>query len=366
MGFGLFLPDIGAAFRLSSSAAGVISGLGFSGFLTGLLVAYWLTARVGPKLPVLIGILTATAGMGLIAAATTVPVLTVGVILAMSSAGFTWSPFNSAVSTDVVPERRPTALSIISTGTSIGVAGAGLVALVLAGPGLSWRAGWAAFAVMGIVVGVLNWLLLDRSSGTTQARAAEPYRKLASKTAAPLYASGFSFGITTAVYISFAADRVASVGGLPGLPAGASADTIFIAYGTFGLIGLATDRLKAAVGLAGLLRSLHVTAAISHLLIAISPASWISVIISAAFQGGYVMMMSAIMAFWSERLFPEQPTRSFTATLLAVAGGSVLGPVAAGSIADASRPAVMFLSGASVSAVTAWLLRPRIIRETSA
>ncbi|MEY8841519.1 MFS transporter, partial [Cribrihabitans sp. XS_ASV171] len=124
----------------------LVSSLGFTGFLIGLLVAQWLLVRYGPKVPVLTGLSAATVGLGIVALAANVPVLAAGVFLAASSAGFAWTPFNDAVHRKVRNVDRPTALSEISTGTSLGIALAGFAALAMIHIGAGWRACWAVFA----------------------------------------------------------------------------------------------------------------------------------------------------------------------------------------------------------------------------
>jgi hypothetical protein len=71
------------------------------------------------------------------------------------------------------------------------------------------------------------------------------------------------------------------------------------------------------------------------------------------------MMTSAVLAFWSSRLFPSLPSLAFTTTLLAVAAGSVFGPAVAGVVANAVGAEVMFLGVAVLPALTAALLRDR-------
>lgn len=363
MGFGLFLPEFRSTFSISTGTAGIISGLGFLGFFLGLLTAYALIARRGPRLPVLVGLASAALGMGTIALAPNVPVLAIGVFFAMSSAGFSWAPFNNAVNRQVHDELRPRALSIVSTGTSLGVAAAGATALILSLAGASWRIAWGAFALASALAALANCTALRDVAGSPGPATRERWASLLKAPAIPLYAIALSFGITTAIYISFAADRVEQAGGLSALPAGASPALVFVSFGIFGLVGLATGRARTALGLPRLLHLLLLVSVLSLLLTALAPTSWAGVVFSAGLQGVYVMMMSAVLAFWSERLFPALPSLSFTAALLAVAAGSVLGPVAASIAASAYGAVWMFLGAAAISAATAAAVLPRHVRE---
>lgn len=363
MGFGLFLPEFRTSFAISTTTAGMVSGLGFLGFFLGLLSAYLMTAWHGPRLPVLAGLGAATLGMGLIAGAADLPLLCAGVFLAMSSAGFTWAPFNNAVNRQLRDDLRPGALSIVSTGTSLGVAAAGLAALVLSLGGLSWRIGWAAFAVAGVLAGLANWAALRDVAGTPGPGPNRRWRTLWCRPALPLYGIALSFGTTTAIYISFAADRIAQGGGIADLPAHASAALMFVSYGIAGLLGLATGRAKAATGLVWLLRLLLLGSTLSLLLVAAMPGALFSVLLSAGLQGIFVMMMSAVLAFWSERLFPDLPSLSFTAALLCVAAGSVFGPLAGAVVASLAGGGAMFFAAATISGATAAAIGRRHIRD---
>ena len=139
MGFGLFVPEFKAAFDLSTASVGLISSLGFAGFFVGLLVAQQLLDRRGPMAPVLAGMGAATLGLAVVAMAPTAPVLALGVFTAALSAGYAWTPFNDAVHRKVRGVDRPTALSEISTGTSVGIATTGGIAVSMVLFGLDWR-----------------------------------------------------------------------------------------------------------------------------------------------------------------------------------------------------------------------------------
>lgn len=366
MGFGLFVPEFRTEFSMSTSAVGIVSSLGFLGFFIGLLIAQAQLNQRGPLLPVLSGLAAATLGMGIVALAPSLPVLAIGVFLAASSAGLAWTPFNDAIHRNVRDEKRPVALSVVSTGTGVGIALAGVAALAMVLGGLSWRYSWTLFAGASAVALHANWAALrsvekDRSNGPK-----DGWRSLAQAAAIPLFTIGFAYGATSAIYIAFAADHVVTTGGIPGVPVGATPALIYICYGLFGLAGLLTARIKDMIGLPALLRLLMLSGALSMALVALSPDSWAGLILSAGLQGTHVMMTSAVLAFWSERLFPSLPSLSFTAALLAAAAGNVLGPAAAGLISDAFGAEAMFLGTAMLPAVTALLLRKRYARERPA
>lgn len=364
MGFGLFLSEFRADFALSSGMAGLISSLGFLGMLTGLVAAYATLARIGPRPAVLIGLGLAALGTGLVATATTLPILTLGIVLAMASAGFAWTPFNNIVSRRLPDTTRPSALAIISTGTSLGIAFAGASAMAVNLSGLPWTAAWTSFAVMSALALLACVFALQEPSGPLGASIPmQRWSTLLHRTAMPLYTIALSFGVTTAVYLSFAADRIEQMGGLPGAPSGSSPAILFLAYGIFGLAGLSTGWVKSITGLSLLLRLLMIGSALSLALIALLPTSWIGVMLSAGLQGVFVMMMSAVIAFWSERLFPQMPARSFTAALIVVAMGSVLGPATAGIVAEIHGPTSMFLGSAALSLTTLPVILPRFVRE---
>jgi predicted MFS family arabinose efflux permease len=363
-GFGLFLPEFREAFDISSGTAGLISGAGFTCFLLALVAAQALDTRRGPRAPVALGLMAAALGAGIVAAATNVALLALGTVLVMSSAGFAWTPFNDAVHRALPEAERPRSLSVVSTGTSIGVTAAAICAAAVALSGMSWRVAWAIFATAAGAAAIGNLAALRSVRGASGPMPEAAVRRLLARRAWPLHAAGLSFGITTAIYISFAADRIVAAGGLPGTQAALAAPIVFVAYGVFGLAGLGTGCVRARIGLPTLLRALLLASTASHVLVALAPTGWAAVILSAGLQGLYVMMASAVLSFWSERLFPALPSTGFTAALLAVAAGSIAGPVVAGLLRDAAPDAAIFLGAAAVSGLSAFLL-PRAVSRRS-
>ena len=366
MGFGLFVPEFRSAFSMSTSAVGFVSSLGFLGFFLGLLIAQALLNRRGPRSPVLAGLFAATVGMGIVASAPDLVLLAIGVSIATSSAGLAWTPFNNAIHRKVSDEDRASALSVVSTGTGVGVAMAGLAALVMVFSGLSWRYCWAFFAAASAVALLGNWRAIRHVEKERSGGPQTGWGELAQVAIIPLCVIGFAYGTTSAIYISFAADHMVEAGGVPGLPVQATPALVYICYGLVGLTGLLTGRARDWLGLPMLLRLLMLAGALSIALVAIAPGNWAGLVLSAGLQGVHVMMTSAVLAFWSERLFPAIPSLSFTTVLLATAAGSVLGPAVAGLASDTFGAGAMFLGAAALPAVIAFLLRGRHARDRRA
>jgi predicted MFS family arabinose efflux permease len=286
--------------------------------------------------------------------------------LAGAAAGLCWAPFNDAAERVLPDTARAGALSVISTGTSAGVIVAAGLGLAVTQTALNWRAAWIFFALCGIGLAVVARKGMPTSSrGAKPARdalaeivqaslpgdlgpdpgpnAGAPGPSLLQRAALPLYLTAICFGMTNAVFLSFAADRVVVAGGLPGLPDAAASAVIFFAYGFCGVLGLAAGRIEARFGLAPLFCGIFGAGALSLILIALAPTSWGAVLVASGLHGIAIMTVSAVLSFWSLRLFPGRGTVGFTATLLSMAAGSVVGPAVAGVLAASLGPAAMFL-----------------------
>jgi len=377
MGFGLFLPAFRDEFGLSTSTAGLVASGGFFAFLVALLASAGVGRRFGERASVTTGAVAASLGFGLVATAGTPGVLGSGVALAGVSAGLCWSPFNDAAERVVAEDARATVLSVVSTGTSFGVIAAASIAFAVSEDALNWRGAWLGFALGGVVLVAITRAGMPSSRGpwpnrdaftsivelnlpsnppteTTPTLAAARV-SLLQRAARPLYVSALVFGMTNAIFLSFAADRVVGAGGLPGLPHEAASVAIFLAYGFFGLVGLAAGRIEAKVGLTPLLLAIFAAATLSLILVGLAPTSWPAVVAASGLHGMAIMTVSAVFSFWSLRLFPGRGSLGFTAALLAMASGSVVGPAWAGLVAAAHGPTIMFLVAAAPSlAMALW------------
>lgn len=333
MAYGMFLPQLREAFGIGTGAAGAIAGGAFAAFFCGLFATGWLTPRLGPRLPVLVGGLFAVLGCALTAVAPDVVLMSIGVALAAASAGFAWTPFNTMAEQAVAEDRQKRVLSIVSTGTAFGIIGAGLLASGLAYFGQSWRIAWGAFAATGLAVVLAPMFLLSGKDAFERGGRLDiggVMRRLRCREALPLYGFALSFGASNGTYLSYWIDHISQAGGLSGLPAEMIGPVLFVAFGLAGCLGLLTGDVEEKIGLRALLSGLFTASAASLLLLAFLPGSWSGVVASAALQGLCVMALSAVYSFWSERLFPDIASASFTAVLMLYATGNVVAPPLAG------------------------------------
>lgn len=368
MGYGLFLPEFRDEFALSTEAAGFIASAAYGGFLLALLLTGFLTAKLGPRAPVVMGGLSAALGMALVAVSPGVAVLAFGVALAATSAGFSWVPYNNAAE-KVVPESlRGRVLSVVSTGTTFGIAAAGLLALAIVLHDLTWRFSWAAFAAAGLASAAVNASALSGTpAGCGPAATGKPgnpggsgLRSLARAEAVPLFAVSLSFGATSAIYLSFAVDHVSRAGGLGNIPVDAPGPVLFVAFGVAGAVGLLTGDIEKRLGVARVLRAIFICSTVSLALLGVAPGSPSAVLTSAALQGACLMTISAVFSFWSLRVFPHLPSVSFTAVLLAFAAGNVAGPALAGLVASRFELGTTFVATSGLSLLTALALPRRL------
>src|SRR5215207_6791051 len=91
-GYGLLLPDMRAAFGLSTTALGLVASTAYASYLLAVASAGALTARFGPRAVVISGGALAVAGMTVIAVAPSGAVLAVGVFFAGGSGGLVFPP----------------------------------------------------------------------------------------------------------------------------------------------------------------------------------------------------------------------------------------------------------------------------------
>ncbi|WP_378729892.1 MFS transporter [Nocardia brasiliensis] len=355
-GYGLFLPQLQREFGGSAGVLGAISSVGYVAELVVLVVVARLSGRCSPRVPVVIGGLSAAVGMAMMAAAQSTAVLAIGVALAGTAPGWVWAPYSDAVAASTRPDARGHALSMISTGTTFGVMVAGPAVLLVTGSG--WRTIWFGTACCALLVTAWNFLVLPKAAHTGRSGRNPPrlrwYALLQTAPHRRLLAAAFSVGLVGAVYWSYAGILVA--GG--DRESSGSAPLFWSLIGVAGVIGTATGALAGKWGMPTVFVVAQVCTLLSCGILAMGSPSSVMFVVAAALYGTGFMVSGTVVSLWSSRVFPDRPTEGFSWVIIALTVGAAAGPAVFGILVDAFDTEIVFAVLSIVVAAT-FLVRPR-------
>ncbi len=348
-GYGLFLPDLRDRFGLSTSVLGLVNSVSYVGYVVALLLVGVLVSRLGPRPMVVAAGVSAGVGMMTVAVAQTTWVLVVGLVVAGMASGFSWAPFSDTADRLLPDRTRERVMALIPSGTAFGVTVAGPLALVT--QGADWRYAWFGFAVVALAMAWYAARVLPagrhegKGNGGGKTVSARWFLRPASAT---LYLTAFVYGVIGAFYWAFALDAVSDA-------AGENSPVAPLFWTLMGLAGISSVfagaffvRLGLRLGQAVLFLAL--SAAIA--LLGLAPGALTAVVASAVLYGPAFMATSSLLALWSYRVFPEQPSTGFSATVLALGIGTLTGPATLGAVADHYSMRTAFLVTAAVTLVT--------------
>ncbi|WP_420413150.1 MFS transporter [Roseibium sp.] len=347
--FGLFLPEIRQEFALSTETIGLIAGLSYAGYLIATFAGSWLSTMVGPRLPIFLGGLSATAGMTLIGISQSPEILAIGVFVAGMSPGLAYPPFSDVIVHHIETKRQNAIYAWINSGTGFGVALAGPLALFASE---DWRLAWLIFAGLAGLFTIWNMAILPRNSPRQEKMSGVPISELLNPSARPLFAAALLFGIVTAIYWTYAVDLLLAITENP-----ATAVVFWIVLGTAGITGCFAGGLVNRWGLRssyGLLLIL-IGGAIATLPVAASIPS--GIYYSAASFGAGFIITTALFGMWSMRIFRNTPSIGFGLTFFLISLGQGIGPVAGGYLAPQFGLPAVFVSAGLLCFVLA-LFRP--------
>lgn len=331
-GYGLFLPEFRREFDLSVTQVGLIGSAGYLGFLAALLLVGGLVARFGPRPLVVTGGLSATVGMALVCFARDPATLITGLVLAGTSPGWAWAPYSDAVDRMVPAGLRAQVMGAVATGTAFAVAVAGPLALLARDTG--WRFVWLVFAVLSLLTTIGNARVLP-SGPHRRAAAGQPertgLRAFTTRRALPLFWTAVLYGLVGAVYWAFAVEAVSDAAGEHSV----TVPLFWTVMGLSGTAGVLTGHALTRYGLRAVHTGLFagITAAVA--LLGTAPGTLPAVLASGLLYGPCFMAGSGLLAVWSYRVFPAQPSTGFSVTVFFVGLGTVAGPAALGAAAEA-------------------------------
>jgi predicted MFS family arabinose efflux permease len=358
-GYGLLLPDMRAAFGLSSAALGLIASTAYASYLIAVALAGGLAARLGPRLVVVAGGGLAIAGMIAIALAQSGAALAAGVFVAGGSGGLVFPPFADVVAERVPRLRRSRAMATISSGTGWGVLVAAPLALLA---GDRWRMAWLTFTALAVLATLWAARTVPSARGVTRMHGHERLRAswFVCSRSGSLLAGALLVGLAASVYWTFAVDLADQAGLgrdgarlLLGVVGGASI------AGSLG--GDVVERLGGRVAL--VVCALSMATALALLA---STAGWPGALLSAAAFGAAYNLIVALQAIWSARVYADRPAVGLGAVLFVLSVGLLAGPPLAGALADRVSLSAAFYAAAALCAATALLAPQEDLRTASA
>ena len=349
-GYGLFVPELRAAFHLSASAIGLLATGAYAVYLAATALTAWATPRLDLRSPVVAAGALAALGMALIAIARDPFTLTGGVLLAGASSGIAYPPFSQAVKRLLPESQQSTAIALINSGTSYGVLVSGPLALLVAG---EWRLAWLLFALLAVATTLWSAVVLPSDVRQVQQTAAGASPALFSRRSAPLFAAALTIGFGTSVYWTFAVDLIAREGALPP----EAGRVLVVLIGIAGIIGGFTGAAVRRFGV----RTFYVsTGALGSALLVLAhdAGAWAPVGLSGVTFGAAYFAATAYLGLWSLRLFPDRPAAGFSATFFLISVGQLTGPFPAGVLADAAGLESAFYVGGALTLATLLFASP--------
>ena len=349
--YGLFLPAIRADVGLTPTLAGLIGGGSYAGYCLAIIASVLLTDRLGPRNTAGLAGTVATLGMAAIALAPSPVLLAIAVLFAGTSTGLASPPLAGAVAARIGTGHQGRANTLINSGSSVGVALSGPIALVYVG---AWREAYLLFAAVAACISPWVWLTLPaRVPARDAVEPSVTFQALRRSAARPLLLAAFGTGAASAVYWTFAGEMMVAVGGLP-------ASTTAVAWVVIGLAGFAGGAAGDLVrrhGVATIHRVSLTALAAAVLGIGLLPSSIGVAYAAAALFGAAYIMLTGVYLVWGVRVYADRPALGLGLPFLLLALGQVVGAPVAGIVVGTMGHPAAFALFAGIAAA-AMLLRP--------
>jgi predicted MFS family arabinose efflux permease len=340
--YGLFVPTFREEFGLSLEVLGFYASAAQAGYLVATVVAGVLTARFGPRVPVVSGCLLLAVGAAMTASAPGPMLLAVGIIAAGTSAGGAWGPFSDAVDNQIPLSGSRRALALVNAGSPVGLMVASVLVLVA---GDRWRAAWWGFAAIGLVAAAAAWRVLAAPAavGPVLDRARPRLGWFLNPRSARLLVVTLGVSITSGAYFAYAPDT-AQDAGLASWIGPAMWAALGIAGAAVGVFG---GGIANRYGLRGPLAVMLVLVGGSTLVLLVAPGSVVAALGSAALFGVGFTTGFALIVMWSQQVFHDRPTTGFTLAIVFIAAGFIVGPSLFGVLAThVDRPVAVLTAAA--------------------
>jgi predicted MFS family arabinose efflux permease len=325
--FGLFVPTFRDEFGLSLDVLGFYASAAQAGYLVATVATGVLTARYGPRVPVVSGCLLLAVGAATMASAPGPILLAIGVIAAGTSAGGAWAPFSDAVAYKVPTEQTRRALALVNAGSPVGlVVASGLVLMA----GDRWRTVWWVFAAIGLVAAAASFRVLTPDpAGRVSGHRRPQLGWFLNPRSLRMLTVALGISITCGAYFAYA-PVTAQDAGLPGWIGPAMWATLGVAGASVGAFG---GNIANRHGVRRPLAVMLVLISGAFAILVVAPGSTVATLGSAGLFGVGFTTGFALLVIWSQHVYRDRPTTGFTLAIVFIAAGFIIGPSLFGVLA---------------------------------
>lgn len=339
--YGLMLPYINETMNMAQSTSGVISSLSYIAYCIAIILAMAFSNRAAPKTILIVAGFSSIIGLGIISVSGNAGVLGLGIFLAGLSTGFSSPPYADIINTNVEIRLQNQTNSWINSGTSIGTALTGVIAIIMTD---SWRETYLIFMVIAIVVLFANYKVLPKNQNhALKENVKAGFSKEEWSKAIPIILASLLLGISCSAYWTFSRDFMLQNESVPDY----LGEWLWVIIGIAGLLGGTAGVFIDKFGLMPAYRISVIALSTSSLLLGIF-ADYIMIgFLSPALFGSSYIFMTGVLIAWGISVFKSNPSFGLGIPFLILALGQALGSIFSGVIADQISYNVLFI-GASL------------------
>jgi sugar phosphate permease len=349
-GYGLLLPSMQEALGLDNTGSGILATVSLTGYLLFSLICGALSSRYGGRLVISLGLVLAGIGMLLTGTVDSFPAALIALTMVGFGSGATNVPVMALFSSWFGVRLRGLAAGIGVTGSSVAfiLLGPLVPRFLTAVPGGGWRYTWYLFGGASLICALAAHVLLrdgpldrglmplggETSSASQGSHGESRAGWISVIRSSPVWYLGMlytAFGFSYIIYTTFFIKYLVGERGLTRISAGG----LYMLIGWFSLAcGLLWSGLSDRIGRGWALFMVYLIQISAYTLFALSRERW-GLTVSAALFGLTAWSAPAIVSaacgdLVGHRLAPA--ALGFVTIFFGI--GQILGPVAAGMIAD--------------------------------
>ncbi|SDK26992.1 MFS transporter [Sediminibacillus albus] len=348
--YGLMLPYINESINMDQSTSGVISSLSYIAYCIAIVLAMAFSNKVPPRSLLVVAGLLSIIGLGIISISSNPVLLGLGIFLAGMSTGVSSPPYANIVSTTVETRLQNQTNSWINSGTSIGTACTGAIAIIMAD---SWRETYLIFMVIAIFVLIANYKVLPGHQVSEKKVTVGYSKKEWRRSIQLIFASLFS-GLSCSAYWTFSRDFMLSLESVP-IYLG---EWFWVIIGAAGLLGGTAGAFIDKFGVRSAYRISVLALSTSSLILGIYPDNNIAGFLSPVLFGSSYIFLTGVLIVWGITVFKTNPSFGLGVPFLILALGQAIGSVFSGIVADISAYYTLFI-WSSIIGYVALVFKPK-------